>query len=251
MDEEAVVHPGQWVDHVDVRGEEQCRLRLPDCHNHFGLQRREHVAGPFAHQTTDLREHVVGVGITGVVQSPIALRVQRLEGHVGAKAGAPLDTHPLSGHRDVGMPGADHLAVRHEPHGGCIDAAADVEPFHDHRPAELLGDRLASGRRPGSCTACWSTVSCSSPPCPLRSTPPPDNRGRRRRRPPVGGSASPPGVRPTRHRLRVGCPRPLPLFLLGVGQLFDLSACDRLSSATDSFFAASSSWSLAASTVDF
>ena len=88
--------------------------------------------GVAAHGAAGLREHVVGVAVTGVRDGRVPSRV----GVLGRG-----QTPGLRRHADPCEPVAHELRVRHHPVGAGVDAARDVEPLHDDAAVELLGIR--------------------------------------------------------------------------------------------------------------
>jgi len=65
--------------------------------------------------------------VTRVTQARIAFGILGFERHVGAdETCSTLDANTLRGDRDVGIAFAHDLAMGHEPHGGSVDASADM-----------------------------------------------------------------------------------------------------------------------------
>ena len=112
-------------------------MRLTQGHNAFRVRQAQRASAlAVAGQAADLGEDVVGEAISRVVQARIPRRVLGFQRHVETEARTALDTDPLRRDRDVGIAFADHLAVRHEPKCGGIDAAGDVEPLDEQGSVE-------------------------------------------------------------------------------------------------------------------
>ena len=175
MHQETVENPRKRIDGVDIRRQKQCRLRLTECDDMLGAQPSQDVGA--SRQSPGVGEDVIRVRVAGVMQRRIPLRVLIFQRHVDThEVVAAFDAHALRRHRDVGVTGTHHLAVRHHPDGGRVDAAADIEPLDDHGSVESVGLRGAEHHDPGGVVR--GGRRCDTPP----SVPPESGCGRIGRR---------------------------------------------------------------------
>ena len=145
VDEEGVEGLRQRLHAVVVGDHRERRLRLAGGDDPLGPQAAERVAGP--ERPADLGVDVERVAVTRVLERAVARRVDLLETHAGLiGAGHALDLHghraaldadQLGRHAHPGVAGSRDLLLQVRPLGLGVDAAADVEPLDDDRPAEL------------------------------------------------------------------------------------------------------------------
>ena len=138
MHQEAVVRLGEWVDGVDVRRQEQSRLRLTHGDDVFGAEPAQDVIalsisdepsrpGKTCRRSRRRRDDAgmntaPDPGFSATCQCPSCSPRPRCR-----RVGRP---------RDVAVAGANHLPMRHHPDGRRIDATADIEPFDEHCAVE-------------------------------------------------------------------------------------------------------------------
>ena len=130
---ESVEHPCQRVYAVDVGAQACGGLGSARRDQALDFQTAHRVeALPVAFRTDgarDLREDVVGVGVPGVDERAVALRIPRLQSP--GVLGKPVDTHLLGGHAYPGI-AAQGLAARRTQ----LEAGGDVQPEDDDRAVE-------------------------------------------------------------------------------------------------------------------